>query len=144
MALQSGDGLTPYHGPNGRTIDLVRTGVHGADAMFQQAKADENLFTWILRGVGFLLMLFGVVFMASPLAWLASILPFLEGIVNAAAFGIGLIVATPLTLLTIALSWLAFRPLIGGGLLVAAVVLSVVIRRLVPRRRPAASALAAA
>lgn len=144
VALQSGDGLTPYHGANGRTIDLVRTGVHGADTMFQQAKSDENLVTWILRGVGFVLMLLGVVFMASPLAWLASVLPFLETLVNAAAFGVGLIVAVPLTLLTIALSWLAFRPLIGGGLLVAAVVAVIVIRQVVPRRRPAPRAVAAA
>lgn len=135
VALQSAGGLTPYHGPDGRGIDLVRTGIQGADVLFQKAKADENTLTWILRGAGFVTMLVGIVLMAGPLAWLASVLPFLEGIVNAAAFGVGLILALPLTLLTIALSWLAFRPLIGGGLIVAAVVLAILARHLVPRRR---------
>lgn len=141
VALQSAGGLTPYHGSNGWDIDLVRVGVQGPEVMFQQAKADENTFTWIMRGLGFVMMLVGIVLVASPLAWLASVLPFLEGIVNAAAFGLGLIIALPLTLLTIALSWLAFRPLIGGGLIVAAIVLAIVARRLVPRRRHGGEAI---
>lgn len=85
-------------------------------------------------------MLVGIALLASPLTWLASVLPFLASIVGFAAFGIALIAAVPLTLLTIALSWLAFRPLIAGGLIVAAVVLTLAIRRLVPRRRSAAPA----
>ena len=140
VARQTADGLTAYRAPNGHVIDLVETGARDAGSMFRQAKADEAFLTWILRAAGFLMMLIGIALVASPLAWLASVLPFLADLVNVAAFGIALIAAVPLTLVTIALSWLAFRPLIAGGLIVAAVVLTLAIRRLVPRRRAPTSA----
>ncbi|MEQ8815655.1 MAG: TMEM43 family protein [Thalassobaculum sp.] len=140
VARQAAGGLTAYRAANGHVIELVRTGAHDAESMFREAKAEEALFTWILRAAGFLMMLVGIALLASPLTWLASVLPFLASIVGFAAFGIALIAAVPLTLLTIALSWLAFRPLIAGGLIVAAVVLMLAIRRLVPRRRSAAPA----
>lgn len=141
VARQSGGGLAAYRAPNGHVINLVRTGDHDAASMFRQAKADEALLTWILRGAGFLMMLFGIALLSSPLAWLASVLPFLAGIVNFAALLVAIIVATPLTLLTIGLSWLAFRPLIGGGLIAAAVVLAIGLRWLAARRRQAAGAV---
>lgn len=141
VARQSGGGLAAYRAPNGHVIDLVRIGDHDAASMFRQAKADEALLTWILRGAGFLMMLFGIALLSSPLAWLASVLPFLAGFVNFAALLVAIIVAVPLTLLTIGLSWLAFRPLIGGGLIAAAVVLAVGLRWLAARRRQAAAAV---
>src|SRR3546814_13950303 len=85
IARQAGDGLAAYRAANGHVIDLVHTGAADADSMFRQARADEALLTWILRAVGFVMMLLGVVMMSSPLAWLVSVLPFLSGIVNLAA-----------------------------------------------------------
>lgn len=134
VAQQAGSGLTGYRGPNGRDLELVAAGLHSVDDLFRQARSDEIVFTWILRGAGFLMMLFGVVLAAAPLSWLVSVVPFLEGVADAAAFGLGLLVATPLTLLTIALGWMAYRPLIGGGLLLAAILVAVAIRRFLPRR----------
>lgn len=137
VAQQVGGALTAHHGARDHVIDLVQVGVQSADALFKQAKADENTLTWILRLVGFAVMLIGLSLLASPLAWLASVLPFLETIVNGAAFIIALVLSLPLTLITIALSWLAFRPLIGGGLLIVAVLVLVGLRRILPGRRGA-------
>src|SRR3546814_1354920 len=78
IARQAGDGLAAYRAANGHVIDLVHTGAADADSMFRQARADEALLTWILRAVGFVMMLLGVVMMSSPLAWLVSVLPFLR------------------------------------------------------------------
>lgn len=139
VAQQVGGALTAYHGAHDHVIDLVRGGAQSADAMFKAAKAEENALTWILRLVGFVLMLIGLSLLASPLAWLASVLPFLESIINGAAFIIALLLSLPLTLVTIALSWLAFRPLIGGGLLVAAVLLLIGLRKILPNRRRVAA-----
>jgi Transmembrane protein 43 len=108
--------------------------------MFRQAKSAASTLTWILRGVGFVMMVIGIALIAAPLAWLASVLPFLAGIVDAAAVFVALILAIPLTLTTIAIAWMAHRPLLGGGLIVVGVLLAVGIRRLVPRRRRQAPA----
>lgn len=139
VARQTGGGLAAYHAANGHVIELVQPGTADAQSMFRQARADEAMLTWILRLVGFVMMLLGIAMMSSPMAWLASVLPFLSGIVGFAAFLVALIVSVPLTLLTIGLSWLAFRPLIGGGLIAAGVVLAVALRWLAGRRRRAAT-----
>lgn len=132
VAAQMGSTFAAFQGGRGQTIDLVEVGAHGADAMFQQAKSDETVLTWVLRAVGFFVMLFGAMLVASPIAWLASVVPFLESLVNVASFGLAVVVAVPLTLGVIAVAWLAHRPLIGGGLIVAGIVLAVVIRRILP------------
>lgn len=141
VGAQMNGTLTGFAGERGQTIRLVETGARSADTMFQHARTDEAILTWILRAVGFLVMLVGLVLLASPLLWLASLLPFLESLVGVAALGVALVIAIPLSLTTIAVAWLAHRPLIGGGLIVAGIVLAVVVRRLLPtrRRRPAAA-----
>jgi len=135
VGAQMNGTLTGFPGERGQTITLVEAGTRSADTMFQHAKADEATLTWILRAVGFFVMLFGVLFMASPILWLASLLPFLESLVGAAAFGVAVVVSVPLTLTVVALAWLAHRPLIGAGLIVAGIVLAAVIRRVLPSRK---------
>lgn len=138
VAAQFGETLTGFAGERGHVINLVELGAHNAEAMFAQAKSDEAALTWILRAVGFVVMLIGLMLMAGPIAWLASVIPILETVVNVASFGLALMIAVPLTLTTIALAWLAHRPLIGIILIISSVVLAVVIRRVIPadRRTP--------
>jgi hypothetical protein len=140
VAGQNGDTLAPFSDANGQVIELIDAGTHDANSMFQEAKSEARMWTWILRGVGYLMMVIGITLLASPLAWLASLLPFLAGIVEAGAFLVGLVIGTPLTLLTIAIAWVVHRPLVGGGLIVLGAALAFGLHRLV-RRRPAVSAM---
>ena len=88
--------------------------------MLADKRSSESLLTWILRAVGGALIFIGLTMFLNPLSTFASVLPFLGSIVRGAAAAISFVIALPLTLVVIALSWLAFRPLIGGGLLVVA------------------------
>jgi hypothetical protein len=86
--------------------------------MFDDAQSEEDTFTWILRLVGFVLMAVGVYLMFQPFVVFADVLPFLG---NFLSMGIGLfaaLVAVPLTLLTIAIAWIYYRPVLGVSLLV--------------------------
>ena len=130
VAAQSGNTLAEYTTTQGYGINLAAIGTHTAAAMFTQAKQDEATLTWILRGVGFLLMLFGLMLMSSPLHWLASLLPLLESVVSAATFVMALAVALPLTLVTIALAWLTYRPLLAGGLILGGLAGAFIIKRM--------------
>jgi Transmembrane protein 43 len=133
-ALASGV-LAPFHGANGYRIALAAPGVVAASEMFREKKHEERLLTWALRGVGFLAMLIGFVLLLGPLSAVAAVLPFLEGIVEAGIFFVALMLAMPLTLLTIAVAWFAHRPLLSGGLIVVGIGLAMAIHRL-RRRRP--------
>ncbi|MBF0267719.1 MAG: TMEM43 family protein [Alphaproteobacteria bacterium] len=131
IAQQRGSTLAGFKGERERIINMVSLGALGADAMIEQAKADEAILTWILRVAGFFMMLFGLTLMASPLAWLASLLPFLESLVNAASFGVAFMIAAPLTLTIIAAAWLIHRPLIGAALLAVGLATAFIIKRLI-------------
>ena len=139
MARPIGDTLEPWQSSTGTTIEKLVSGVVSPENMIGAMEAENATLTWILRGVGFVLMAFGIGLVFAPLAVLADVLPFLGDMLR---MGVGLfagLVAGALSLVTIAVAWLAYRPLLGIGLLVLAVGLIVALRMLTRRRRPAAA-----
>ena len=133
-AAQASGVLTAFRDANGYTIALAEPGVVSAAALFHDEKKSEQTLTWILRGVGFVVMLIGFVCMTRPLTMLFAIVPFLESLVGAGAFLVALMLAIPVTLLTIAIAWIVHRPLIGSLLLIGAVAAWYLLRQLLPRR----------
>jgi hypothetical protein len=103
--------------------------------MFRRKKHSEQTLTWILRGVGFLVMFIGFLLIGGPLSALAGVLPSLEDIVSAGVGLVALALAVPPTLITIALAWIAYRPLVGGVLIVAGVAFAMLLRHLHRARR---------
>ena len=119
VAKQEGSRLGSYQTKNGAVL-LLADGEKTADEMFSAAKSANKMIAWLLRLGGFLMMLFGVRMVLGPLEVLADVVPFIGRIVG---FGTGLvaaIVAIPCTLVTIAIAWIAYRPVLGIALLVAA------------------------
>lgn len=140
VARQGAQGmLGPYIASNGEEVLIADMGAVSADQLFK-AEEDGNVFlTWVLRLVGFLCMLFGLMMMTRPLAVLASVLPFLESVLEVGGFILALPLALSLSLVTIAVAWIAYRPLIAIPLLVVALgaLLWPVIRRRMGGARPA-------
>ncbi len=132
-ALSSGV-LTAYRDGNGYTIALAAPGVVSAATLFNEEKKSESTLTWILRGVGFVVVLIGFVCVTKPLSMLFAIVPFLESMVGAGAFLVALILAVPVTLVTIAVAWIVHRPLIGLLLLAAAGAALFGMRWMLPKR----------
>ncbi|MBV9046129.1 MAG: TMEM43 family protein, partial [Alphaproteobacteria bacterium] len=117
LARQTGEGFSAYTTTNGYTIHLATTGTVPAADMIKKQQEAEALITWILRGVGTFLIFIGFSMFFGPLAIIASILPFLATLVRGATGFFAFVLSIPVALITIAISWLAFRPLIGGGIL---------------------------
>ena len=120
VAGQSGDTLAPFAGRGGYTIALIKPGVVSAEELFKAKKAEESTLTWILRGVGFVLMLIGFLLIASPLSTVLAVIPLFEWVAEAGAFLGALGLSIPVTLIVIAVAWIAHRPIIGALLLAAA------------------------
>jgi hypothetical protein len=131
--------LASFQGANGYSIALASPGTLTAGEMFREKKFEESILTWVLRGGGFILMLFGFLLVLGHLSVLAGVLPFFEDLVEAGAFLVALTLAVPLTLITIAVAWFAHRPLIGAALIAVGVASVFLIRRLprASRRRRA-------
>ncbi len=136
VARQTGQGLDTYTTSNGRGVLLVEAGDVPADQMFAGAQKRNTIFTWVVRLAGTLAMWIGLSMVFAPISRVLDVLPMLGTI---GSWGIGLVtglISLLLSVLTIAISWIFYRPLLGVALIAAVVGLLIWSRR----RRPAAAA----
>ena len=118
ISQQNGATFNAFQTNTGTTINIISEGVLSSENMFATAQKNNTILTWILRAVGFFMMFFGLSMILKPLVILADVLPFLGSILD---FGLILfvgIISFGLSFITIALAWLAYRPLLGVLLLV--------------------------
>lgn len=141
VAAQKGDTFMKYTVKSTKqTISHVMDGEIDAAGVFAAAERGNTLLAWILRLVGFLMMFIGIKMVLAPLQVLADVVPFIGSIVG---FGTGLVafaVAAPCALVTIAIAWIFYRPLLAGVL----IALAAAIVYLVWSKRKAKQAAAAA
>ncbi|MDW8243656.1 MAG: TMEM43 family protein [Thermogemmata sp.] len=124
VAQQINNTFTPYLAKAGDTVDLIATGYVPVEQMFAEAHQANVIRTWLVRLVGFLMMGFGLMLIFQPLAVLADVIPFLGSLVGLGIALVSFTLAFVLSLITIAIGWLYYRPLLGISLLaVAAVIL---------------------
>lgn len=121
VAVQSGESFKAFEGDSGSTIFRLSPGEHTADQMFEAMESENTTMLWVFRIVGFLMMAAGISAVFKPLVVVADVVPIFGDMLE---FGIGLVafvLAAPLALITIAIGWVAYRPIVGIGLLVVAV-----------------------
>jgi hypothetical protein len=128
IAAQVGSTFEPFLTSVGGTIELVASGARSAEAMFASAQAQNTAITWGLRVFGFILMFMGLGLVLRPLSVLADVLPILGNIVGAGTNLIAALIAAVLSLLTISIAWLFYRPLLAVALLAVAAGLTWLIR----------------
>lgn len=110
---------TDYQAEDG-TVHLVECGLKTSEAMFTTAHESNSMWAWILRGVGFFLIFGGFRSIFKVISVVADVLPFLG---NIAGVGIGIIsgvLTIVVGLVTVAIAWVFFRPVLGISLLVIA------------------------
>jgi hypothetical protein len=120
VANQVNNTFEPHHADAGGTIELLVPGTHSAEAMFQQAQKSNSIMTWVLRGVGFIVMLIGFQLILAPLSVFADVLPIFGSIVGVGTGLIASLIAGILSFLTIAIAWFVYRPVLSIILLVIA------------------------
>ena len=113
-----------YTTSRGGTLLLVKRGNYTSQEMFQQADDENTTLAWVLRFVGFFLMVISILLILQPLATAVDIIPFvgdyLQGGLEGCIFPcIALLIALPVSLFTVALAWLAYRPAWSVPILVA-------------------------
>jgi hypothetical protein len=110
VARQNTGGFIEYRARNGSTFLLVEDGDVPASDMFQNAQDANNMMAWIIRGVGMALLMAGFGMILAPLGVLADVLPIAGTIVRMGTGLIGFVLGLLVGTVTIALAWLAFRP----------------------------------
>ncbi len=119
VARNNGGVLDGYRANKGSAIQLLHYGNVDARTMFDSAKSANKALTFGLRILGIILMFVGANSVLGPIAVAADVLPLLGRITRVGTSLISAIVTLPTALITIAIAWLAYRPLLAISLMVA-------------------------
>ena len=120
VAKQHGDTFVPYVAKNGKKVSLLSDGTKDAAEMFADAQSANDMICWLVRLAGFLMMLFGVKAVLKPISVTLDVLPILGDIAEVGLGFVAFVVAAPCALITIAIAWLFYRPVMAIILLAIA------------------------
>ncbi len=118
VSKQLGDTFEPYKTKTDTEINRLESGEKSASAMFAQMQQENVIRTWIVRLVGFILMAMGIGMIFKPISTMGDVLPILGSILGMGIGILAFIVALVLSLVTIAIAWIVYRPVLGIILLV--------------------------
>lgn len=120
VAVQQGDTLAAYTAKNGGRLFLQANGAKTADEMFASAESANKTATTLLRILGFVVMFLGFGMLLGPLKVLMDVMPFLGRVVGAGISAISFLLALVVSLVTIAIAWITYRPVLAVALLAVA------------------------
>ena len=131
IAQQSGTGLVPYIAANGVGINRVFAGVRTGEQMIADMHSENNITTWGARIFFTIFICMGFSMLLAPVHVLVGLVPFLgnflSNLTSTIAGFIGGVLGIALSLLIIAVSWIAVRPLVAIPLLLGVAVLIFVV-----------------
>lgn len=141
IASQKGDGFAPYQTQAGDALFMVDRGTVAAKQMFDDAVATNTMVTWLLRGVGLLLLAVGFGLVMGPIGVIFDVIPFLGSLARLGTGLVAFVLAVAVGTVVIALAWFWYRPLLALGIVVAGALISWLLVRYGTSRaaRPAAA-----
>ena len=120
MAVVDGDSFKPFKAKNGKRFQTLVMGKKSGDEIIEAEKEANNMWTWVLRIIGILMVIGGLKGIFGFIETILKVVPFIAGIFG---WGVGLVctvVGVVWSLIVIAIAWLFYRPLLGISLLVLA------------------------
>ncbi len=128
MARQINGTFEPHTTQAGGTIELLHAGNVSAQAMLEHEEFVNKILTWFLRVLGFAFIFGGFALIARPLGTLADVLPILGDIVRTGTFTLSLLASLTLSLITIAIAWLFYRPVLAIVLIAISIGVAMIIK----------------
>ena len=120
MAVQNGNTFTPYTATNGKQKFLLYEGLLSAEEIVKGEENKAMLMRWILRTAGTFLLWMALALLSKPLSMVADVVPLFGSLVGFLTGAVSLLLSAGISFAVIAVSWIAFRPVLGIGLLVGA------------------------
>ena len=120
MAGLKKNSFAPYRTSNGEPIERLYSGLLTSDQVVANMRFENSTLAWMLRGAGFVLCLIGITMIFAPAQSLFQWVPLVGDIAGGMIFVVALAGAAFLSLTTIAISWVAVRPVMTIGMLLIA------------------------
>ncbi|KAG8128085.1 hypothetical protein E2320_014982 [Naja naja] len=135
VARQQEDHLVPYRTKSGDVLNILYPGELTAEEVFEKEHESNNMKTWGLRAAGWLSMFLGISLMTKIIYTLVDWFPVVRDLVNIGLKAFAFCLATSLSLLTISVGWLFYRPFWALLTAVLAVVPVLIARSWVPPKK---------
>jgi hypothetical protein len=130
LSKQQPEELVPFKTSNGEVIEHLAMGNVSAAEMFNSLKIENTMIAWFVRIGGWILSCVGFSLIAGPLRSLANIVPIFGGLVGSMTIFVAFLLGSIVTLVAIAIAWMAVRPVFAITLLlIAGFAISVLTRR---------------
>ncbi len=112
VGMQNEDNTIAPKMTNSGSVYLQYDGVLSLDEMLAKFKKTNTMTTFIARFLGFLLMYGGMTLFVKPIVAVSKFIPILANVIEFTSSLMLAIVAFVLSLITIAIAWLAYRPVL--------------------------------
>ncbi len=136
VARLKGDSFETYKSSNSEPIERLYSGTLSVGEVFTRLKTENRSVAWAFRVGGTLICIAGVYLLFGPIQMLFSWVPLIGRITDSLFLAAALLIGTAISLVTISVSWIAVRPLLGIGLLAAAAVAIFYLSKLVTGSEP--------
>jgi len=139
LSQQTGSSFEPFPTSVGEPVERLQMGNVSADAMFAAAEGEVATRTWMIRGGGFFLMFMGLSMVFAPLSVAGDVVPFIGTMFRYGTALVAGVMAAFFSLVTIAIAWIVYRPLLGVILLAVAIGLVVLVKMMAGKKAPSAA-----
>ncbi|XP_070758821.1 transmembrane protein 43 isoform X1 [Enoplosus armatus] len=116
VAMQRGEQLMPFKTRAGDTLEILYLEELSAEEVFMKEHQYNSMKTWGLRAAGWALMFLSIQLTMRIIYTLVDWVPILRELVSVGLKIFALCVSCSLSLLTIAVGWLFYRPLVAAAL----------------------------
>lgn len=117
IAKQSGKFLNSFTTENETEILIIKKGNHSAEAMLKEAESSNKTLTWFLRIFGFAGIYACISFVTGLAEKLIELIPVLRPLISGGVKMFALLIASVVSVLVVGISWIYYRPLLGGVLI---------------------------
>src|SRR5581483_259180 len=138
IGRQSGSDFAEFQTHARDRLLMAKAGIVSAPDMFQAAKDENRILTWVLRIVGAVVMFIGFALIFRPLVVVADVVPFIGDVLGAGTGLAALVLTLVAAPLVIGIAWFFYRPVIGIAVLLGGLVLGYGIKHVAGGRRMAA------
>ncbi|KAL3058639.1 hypothetical protein OYC64_010737 [Pagothenia borchgrevinki] len=116
VAMQRGEQLRPYRTKSGDTLEILYLEELSAEEVFEKEQQSNSMKTWGLRAAGWALMFLSIQMTMRIIYTLVDWVPVLRELVSVGLKIFALCVSCSLSLLTIGVGWMFYRPLVAAAL----------------------------
>lgn len=142
LAQLRGNTFGEYRTRNGEAIHDLYVGKLSAADVMHRLEVNNAVLAWVLRLAGLAICVVGFSMILKPLSAVVSFIPFASQLTSGLFFLVAIILASVLSLITIGISWIAVRPVLGVALLAIAAFGIYLVNRLRRRESPMVDATA--